>query len=298
MEQNSKSGILTWLLWGPLKFMVAAFIISAIVMSACALIAGPTGWNNMAVPCCALASLVIAGVLVIRASPRDDLSRHLFVAIMNAQTLLLAVLFFIPMSIADNNPSTIPYWIMSYHNNISVILLAGLFFMYITGLYLFYAYVKFRRARTIGIPAWKIICSMPFGFAMTWIPGYFLPDAPATIHKNNNSSNTYNRITSWILARPITSIVAFAIVTMLANSYPLLTFGLAAVFGIWVMRTGIDTFKKNIAGTYSTCAIAVNIATLIIIIWIGITSAWAKNLQPATPAAPEQITITSIHPGE
>ena len=119
----------------------------------------------------------------------------------------------------------------------------------------------------MGIPTWKIILSVPFGFSALWTPGYILEANTTKTPGQQISCSWYTRLQNWILSNQtninISYIVVIFISSLFFGSYSaLLTFCLAIIFGIWAIQVGAKKFIKNIGGTYATTAIIINIALI------------------------------------
>ena len=125
----------------------------------------------------------------------------------------------------------------------------------------------FLRARTLNIPLWKIICSIPFGFTMLWLPGYFLPNKTDKNHIVKTDSKWIKNLTNWTFLRPTNAGFLFAILVIFTSTFngitrTMLTISALLIFAIWAMQVGTKKFEKSISGAYSTTAVIVNIAIL------------------------------------
>ena len=119
----------------------------------------------------------------------------------------------------------------------------------------------------MNIPTWKIIFSIPFGFGMTWIPGYFIEDKKSTTHVEIKSK-WYNKLTDAIIAKPMAIALAFCITVAASGiffgfSSVLLTFASAMLFSICTMYIKPNDFIKRIGKTYATWAVIINIVFII-----------------------------------
>lgn len=277
MSENKSQCLMSWILWRPLKFALTLLGLGIAVMIpyeiVSATIGGATALVTLGV--LSIAAIVFATYLLFHRLPHDNLDRYSFVALENAQAYVLALAVFVAMlAIMQAQSFLISLAMMGTAGNVIFVMLAAVMFVayaYLVGLSLANVYAKFRRGRAMNIPTWKIICSIPFGFNLIWIPGYILPDekAPKTpvipIH-----ASWYKKLTNWIVSRPSRTILAFAILTLFTG----FMFGIQTIFwtcaaillfAIWVSGVGAKRFCKNIGGTYATVAVVLNIIMILAI---------------------------------
>lgn len=277
MSENKSQCLMSWILWRPLKFALTLLGLGIAVMIpyeiVSATIGGATALVTLGI--LSIAAIVFATYLLFHRLPHDNLDRYSFVALENAQAYVLALAVFVAMlAIMQAQSFLISLAMMGTAGNVIFVMLAAVMFVayaYLVGLSLANVYAKFRRGRAMNIPTWKIICSIPFGFNLIWIPGYILPDekAPKTpvipIH-----ASWYKKLTNWIVSRPSRTILAFAILTLFTG----FMFGIQTIFwtcaaillfAIWVSGVGAKRFCKNIGGTYATVAVVLNIIMILAI---------------------------------
>ena len=277
MSENKSQCLMSWILWRPLKFALMLLGLGIVVMIpyeiVSATIGGATALATLGI--LSIAAFVYAIYSLFHRLPHDNLDRYSFVALENAQAYVLALAVFVAMlAIMQAQSFLISLAMMGTAGNVIFVLLAAVMFVayaYLVGLSLANVYAKFRRGRAMNIPTWKIICSIPFGFNLIWIPGYILPDEKApktpviTIH-----APWYTNLTNWIVSRPSRTILAFAILTLFTG----FMFGIQTIFwtcaaillfSIWVSTVGAKRFCKNIGGTYATVAVVLNIIMILAI---------------------------------
>lgn len=277
MSENKSQCLMSWILWRPLKFALTLLGLGIAVMIpyeiVSATIGGATALVTLGI--LSIAAIVFATYLLFHRLPHDNLDRYSFIALENAQAYVLALAVFVAMlAIMQAQSFLISLAMMGTAGNVIFVLLAAVMFVayaYLVGLSLANVYAKFRRGRAMNIPTWKIICSIPFGFNLIWIPGYILPDekAPKTpvipIH-----ASWYKKLTNWIVSRPSRTILAFAILTLFTG----FMFGIQTIFwtcaaillfAIWVSGVGAKRFCKNIGGAYATVAVVLNIIMILAI---------------------------------
>lgn len=266
----------TWLLWSPLKFATYTFLG---LFTTTFLYIWFTGailkiQNPSHILLATLLILVVSACtyFTLRKIPKFKMDQRSFVSIINAQTLIAAIAF-----------SIITYFVFKYAQQIllhlmileaktsSGIIIIGIlgtiFCLYLIGMLLCGVYAKCLRARELGIPTWKIICSMPLGLAALWIPGYILREANSKKTSLPVKCKWYNRIQDWALSSKTNTIAMFIFITLstiffMGLNSVLLTFCLTLIFGVWSLHVGEPKFLKNIGKTYSTVAVLINVIVL------------------------------------
>lgn len=280
MKKTNAKNFSTWTLWSPLKFALISFGIMITTAFIYSLIASII-YTPVTMPQAPLVTLLSIGfigaiAIQIKSLPREKMDRTSFVAIHNTQTTILSVLFIAGSYLIVKYAQPILFYLLTMGSNISgtfIIALTAslLFYLYLLGLLFANIYAKFRRARELNIPTWKIICSMPFGFAALWTPGYILDygatKTPTYIPKSKHITNAMN----WVVSRPTHTIATFIAITLLSGFFfgfnaVLLTFSLTLIFGIWALQRGTKNFIKSIPGKYTNTAIIFNIALIILFI--------------------------------
>lgn len=297
MSENKSQCLMSWILWHPLKFALTLLGLGIAVMIPYEIVLNTIGaavamWT---LGILSIAAIVFAIYSLFHYLPHNNLDRYSFVALENAQAYVLALAVFVAMlAIMQAQSFLFSLAMMGTAGNIIFVLVAAVLFVayaYLVGLSLANVYAKFRRGRAMNIPTWKIICSIPFGFNLIWIPGYILPDTktPKTpvipIH-----APWYTNLTNWIVSRPSRTISSFAILTLFTG----FMFGVQTIFwtcaavllfAIWVSGVGAKHFCKNIGGAYATVAVILNI---IMILTISVIT----YQQIAQISASENIAIT------
>ena len=277
--QNTKHATLSsWLLWAPLRFAVISLGLmlgTTLLYNAIATriyTASPIPQTPIVI--LLTLSIAFAATLLIRRLPCEKMDRNNFIRIHNAQTFILSITLIVSSIILFMNPDKFMLQLLwlETHASLSFLILAiiaAIFYMYLLGLLISNIYAKYLRTRDMDIPAWKVICSMPFGFSMLWSAGYLMNTKPVT--KKSKSDNWYSRITNWVLAKQSNTILSFICITLLSGFFfgfrsILLTFALALVYGIWALQVGAKTLSKDISHRYTNTAIIINIILLVLII--------------------------------
>ncbi len=292
-KQNTK--LSTWTFWSPLKFTLISFGIMVFGAFMLSLI---YSWTkipsaNFQTPLfiTILLSIIFGAIIQIRTAPHINLNRSSFITIQNTQTIFLSFLFL-----------TSTYFLFIYYQEIMLNLLlietqisgtflltlviSIIFYLFLLGLFTSNFYAKFRRIRTLNIPTWKILLSVPFGFSALWTPGYILATPTSTAQEQNP------RITNWIISKPANTIAAYIVITLISGflygfNSVLLTYALALIFGIWTLQIGTHKFIKTMPDKYSTAAVVFNIVLLLTILCF-------RTFVPAT-TQDVQINISDIN---
>lgn len=277
--QKQQHNTLLWTLWSPLKFAASALILMltitfVYVFGSLAFYGASTVIPQSHIITYLIITLVFCVAYQIRHMPRDKMSQASFVSIHNAQTFILSALFLCASYFLAKYAQQILLNLILMGSNLSVTFIlitvvASLLYLYLTGLFIANIYAKYLRARALKIPTWKFLFSIPFGFSAIWVPGYFL-DTDTTNNKTVKSTNWYAKITNWSIARPINTILSFIFISTLSGFFfgfnsVLLTFCLTLIFGLWYLQIGSKNFIKNINKRYSTMAVIINIALIVIL---------------------------------
>lgn len=282
MTKQIKQKMSSWIFWEPLKFAFISFA----MMTAVALLYGMVSsliLNGAIAPRFPLVVLLTitfacAAILMVRRLPRENLDRRSFVAVHNAQTFLVSLLFTVSTFLIVSNSQRIMLrmmW-MEVNSNISFLIImiaAGLFYLYLAGVFIANIYAKFRRCRELGISGGRVLCTLPFGFPLLWIPGYLLPDKASRNPALPLKAKWYARLTDAIMATPILTAFVFVALVLFSGFFfgfnsILLTFALAIIFAVWARVSGTEKFRKNIGGAYTSFAIAANIVVLVSVILV------------------------------
>lgn len=277
MAEKKQPGIMSWLVWGPLKFAILSFALMLIAALGYGMVNSlifDGGASRVALHVLLGLAFAAAVVLAIYKMPRGNLDRRSFVAVCNAQIFTVSAVFIISTLLIVANAQKIMLrmlWLESHSPTMFIItmIIAALFYLFMCGLFIANVYAKYRRCRAMGISAWKTMCTLPFGYALLWIPGYLLADGKT---KKDGTitirTKWYARLTDWIISKPIITIIVFAALVAFSGFFfgfnaILLTMFLGVVFAIWTRIQGMEKFRKNIGGKYATFAIAANVVLLI-----------------------------------
>ena len=153
-----------------------------------------------------------------------------------------------------------------------LILLLAISFLYMLGVEIFNIYAKIRCMQNFNIPSWKILLSIPFGFSALWVPGYLVNTKKAKKPSQEIHAKWYAKLINWTVKNRLNTISMFVFITILTSFFAglsaiLLTFSFALMFGIWNLQVGAQQFEKNMAKKYSSVAVIINIALIILFIF-------------------------------
>ena len=260
----------SWLLGTPIFFAITSFMLMVLVTIIAGLFLPDTASTLTTIGVLISISTLLSAILALRRLSGHKMDRLSFINIHNAQSFIIIGASFLSLIMATYLMS-IKFWLFTMLQTksgaiLSIILAIVMVFvsLYITGIALCNFWAKFWRGIDMKIPAWKIILSIPFGFSMTWIPGYFIPNKDiknATVPANYA---WYKKLSNWVMSSPRNTGIMFCTLVLLSGlatglSSVLLTFTFAMLFSIWVLQIGAKKFEKNIGGTYSTIAVIINI---------------------------------------
>lgn len=275
-----KAKLSSWLLKEPLKFALLSFGlifgISIVYVLIRGLFAGGFGISPLVFLLLVAAALIFSACKLVKWLPIEKLDRRSFVAVDNGLTLIYFALFIgFTTLIANSTQNLLFYsiWLQSYSMFLFVVtaLLGVLVYLYILGLLFTNIYATYKRALTMGIPKWKVILSLPFTFTMFWVAGYLLPEEKKTDQAIEIKSKWYARFTDWVVAKPINALIVFLFPALFRglffdSGYTLLVVLFVAIFGVWILFTGVNKFRKSIGGVFSTVTAVLNIAIVVALI--------------------------------
>lgn len=275
MKQQKQITLLSWLVWLPIKFALISFLsfiltrfIYTFILS---LFPFTNNFDNIILSILLTIAFILSIFFTFRKQTTQKIDRYDFVALTNVQTTVLGFAFLISTLFLITNANNILLkllWLET-HSSITfftIIVSAAIFYLYLCGLFLSNVLIKYNRCKTIGIDTWKIICSMPFGFSLLWIPGYILPDSSSK-QANISMCNWYNQLNKRILSKPLNTYITFIIIVLLSGFFfgfrnILVTFVMLAIFTIWHKKSGKKNFQKDLNTKYSYFAVGINVVLL------------------------------------
>lgn len=297
MARKTSQSISTWVLWHPFKFALISFVLIMLV----AILLGLFGVASGApMTIGVIASMICAAFLTFRKMPIKNMDQRGFVALNNIQMIVVTTAFLISAILVSTyqNEITAKLIILSTLKQTmftALIIIVGLFYMYLCGLFVTNLYAKYIRCRAMGISPWKIICTMPFGFGLLWTPGYLISDDTKHDSAVTIKSKWYSKFTNWIISSTPYTVLAFAVTTIYSGFFysfnmSILTMVAALLFAIWYRIVGRTTFNRQKNNKYAYFAIVINIVILITLaIWYGTlltdTANIALNISDIAPVA-------------
>lgn len=271
MSYKKSLSLCSWLLLTPLKFALTAFLIIFLFMFIANLINPEISNSTMVL--LVFSAIIVAAFLNLRKLPRENMDQNSFVALNNAQILIGATLFITATIIIAATEKTIMAKIMWMNTNFNMVILltivfAALFILYLCGIFITNIYAKYMRCKEIGISSWKIVCSMPFGFSLLWLPGYLLQDKNKTNPAVISHTRWYSKVTKKITSNTTYTTIAFIIITAYSSFFygfniSILTLASALIFAVWFRIAGLSNFRQHQNNKYAYVAIIINVITII-----------------------------------
>lgn len=287
VKENTKSTLTTWLWNNPARFTGWMLIVSAIFVGISYI---PSIMNINAIDFIGLGLMALSIIFIarnlIKHLPYKNISHSDFVAILNGYRLLSMILFtgWAGLGFIMNKTTTfegpitdaatgniVEYIHISETLNNIIQIIWFVLAVYLLGIWISSIYVKYKRAKDMGISGWKIIFSMPFTFMLSWMPGYFDTDK-----KQSNviiKSTWYDKFNKWIIANKNNTLFTFLLLYIFAGlflsptasiiAFPLILF---AIYMLWKSVTK-DSFDKRINNGYAWMSMTINIFMIIMFIW-------------------------------
>lgn len=270
---NQQTTLKQWLVKSPTFFAITSFTFAVIISVLAGLILPKSETTLNIVGISIFITTAICAVMAIRKIPTTKIDRASVVTVFNIKMLILALMSGASL-IAATNLVPIQIWLLKTIQS-PVGIIGGIIFticltllaLYVLGVTIMGLWACFLRARTMNIPLWKIICSIPFAFDMLWLPGYFIPNKADKKPIITTNIKWISKLTNWTFTSPTNAGFLFAaliVSTGLFNglSATLLSISMLLMFAIWLMQMGEKKFEKNIGGAYATTAVIINIAII------------------------------------
>lgn len=284
--KNIKSSLKTWLFDKPSRFTIWFLLFSALFIGASYI---PGIEKIPAIDIITVFTGLIVFIFITRklitSLPYKDISHSDFVALINGYkftsiiflgllgiTKLLLTKYtpaHVLISSVDSTPAANAHVISDTLFNVIEIawfILA----VYLLGLCISSIYVKYKRAKDMGISGWKVVLSMPFTFMMAWMPGYLTSDK-----KTSNiiiQSNWYSRFNKWVVSNFNNTLFMFLVLFVFSTLFvsidistilfPLMMF---AIYMLW-KTLAKESFSRQINRGYIWTAMIVNISMVILFV--------------------------------
>lgn len=274
MSYKKTLSLLSWVLFTPLKFAIISFLLIILFIIGIGLVI-PSADNFITLLTIFIA-IISAAIMTLYKMPRKNMDRYGFVALNNAHILIGTTAFIIAVSLIAANQNVILIYLMWLSTKFDILLtvltaLISIFFLYLCGIFVTNIYAKYIRCREMGISWWKIICTMPFGFSLLWVPGYMLKEENKNTPAIIINAKWYNNVTEKITSNSTYTTLAFVLITAYAGLFyglysSILTLVSTLVFVIWMRIIGLSGFHKQFNKKYAYFAILTNIIIFISII--------------------------------
>lgn len=271
-----KTTLKTWLFTRPLQFALRMLVLLAIAWVPRLFPTISIPLVNYGILAMAIGIFVWAAYKLAKSLPLKEIHQKDFVALTNGYRITgLATLFIFFGYNALTSHLFSSFWFYKMPPLITRILFASsgilesFIIMFVLGAALSSLYVKYRRARLMGLSPWQIILTMPFTFIMSWMPGYLIEEKSTKSNVQINS-NWYSKFNKWTTENSVNTTFVFLFLILLSNVlitrnagtllFPLILF---LVFSMW-NSTSKPNFKTNMKHGYAWFAIIVN---LILVAW-------------------------------
>ena len=271
MAKNKSLSLLSWLLWSPMKFAFISFILFFLFIFITSILY-PSASNTF-ITSLVLLAIIGSAFITLYKMPQENMDRHSFVALNNAQLFIVSTACLIFFSHIKANKTIIisQLMLLNVHFNKTFIILAvaaAFFALYLIGMQVINLYSKYIRCREMGLAHWKIICSLPFGFSLMWLPGYLLNDQKKNIPAVTISARWYAKFTNKILSNSMLTAIALILTTIYSFFFYgfdtiFITLMSTLIFTIWLRFSGLSRFRQHQGKTYAYFAIFANIVMLI-----------------------------------
>lgn len=300
-----------WLWRGPAKFAALTIVLFIGVMVLLTLVASgfATASNQVIVMPEYLQTLFTAAFIfipiysiykLVKWTPRGALDRHGFMGLSIVTTILTVIWLLLAytclrMGIGDTPTELLALRLLYISPTLFFIVtfLIMLIAMYILGIYLSAKTVaQYWRARGMGIPTWKFLCSFPFGWSILFYPQIFLPEDKIPAPALSVRPGWLASLTKWASAKTINALLIITIIPMLVLAVlmpGMATMALCAAlvpiiifFGLWAIH-GAKKLYAAMPGWFSTMTIILNIIAI---------AAYALFLAFAKPYIVHQNTMT------
>lgn len=268
---NKQTTLKTWLFTRPFQFALRMLILIIIAWLPRLFPAINISLFNYGMLAVTIGIFVWAAYKLAKSLPLKEISQKDFVALTNGYRItVLATLFIFFGYNALTSYLFSSFWFFKMPPVMTRILFESLgaiqafIPMFILGTVLSSIFVKYRRAKIMGLTPWKIILTMPFTFIMAWMPGYLIADK-STKSDLQIKSNWYSKFNAWATATSVNTTFVFLFLILLSNIlltrqsasllFPLVLF---LVFSLW-NSTSKPNFKANMNRGYVWLAIIINI---------------------------------------
>ena len=277
---TKKQTLTSWLLAKPALFSLVCFGFSALLTVLYGLantyIFNNPGFSQVGLLTILFTSFVLTVILFLVRAPRDFFDRRSFVALSNAQNIITYIIFIVSSILIVANAKFLILYLLwlGGHNPLLFILLtvvASWFYLYLAGIMVMNVYVKYMRCRAMGIPRWKIICSMPFGFAMLWSAGYLLPDSSQHSMTLPLNATWYKKFTNWAIKTPAAAFsVLFILILMSGFLFGFDISGISLcmilLMSTWSMIVGLNKTKQQVGTKFSSVAVIINLIIIAVVL--------------------------------
>ncbi|MCL2331640.1 MAG: hypothetical protein FWC61_03800 [Proteobacteria bacterium] len=309
-----------WLWRAPAKFAILSLLLFIAVMAALTLVSAlfTAGAEQVIIMPLYVQYLFLAAFLfipifsiykLVRWTPSGALDRHSFVGL-SVVTSLLSVLWlvlaflFLRFGLGDIPPQFFVYRLLYISPTLffAATFVALLVMLYVLGIYLSAKLVaQYWRARAMGIPTWKFLCSFPFGWGLLFYPQIFLPEEKPAARVISVRPKWLASLFDWTAAKTINAlllitILPLAALAVLMPSLGMLSLGAVSIpvvifFGLWAI-IGAKKLNAAMPGWFSSLTIILNV--IAIAAYVLVKSMHPELLEPNYNLTPDQIQVTEV----
>jgi len=307
-----------WIWRAPAKFAILAMLLFIVVMGVLSLVSSlfATGDTATAITMpLYLQYLFLAAFIfiplfsiykLVKWTPPGALDRHSFVGL-SVVTTLLSVLWlvlaflFLRFGLGDIPPQFLVYRLLYISPTLffAATFVALTVMLYILGIYLSAKSVaQYWRARAMGIPTWKFLCSFPFGWGLLFYPQIFLPEEKPAARVISIRPKWLASLSNWTAAKTINALLLITLLPLVAlavlmPNLGLMSLGAVAVpvvifFGLWAI-IGVKKLNAAMPGWFSTMTVILNVIAIIAYV---LFLSFAKPTIIQSGITPDQIQVT------
>lgn len=262
----------TWLFKRPIFFSLIYFCVSFVATFITAVISSLLAMNDAAsvktwAVIMVISLIITAYYVIIKKLPHEEISQPDFVAITNGSSLITLAVPALTLLVIGTNAEVLKHkllYLYVTHTSMLYIVAVILLFLYfyITGVAISGLYAKYKRATSIGISKWKVILSWPFGFLLSWMPGYLIKgkNIKSNLTIKSKWFKQFNEYT--LLSQKNTTFVflflllASQIISSLSSL--ILTIVILLYYGLWNLKYKSD-FPRVLNSYYAISSVMINV---------------------------------------
>lgn len=277
-----------WLFWAPLKFsgLLIALMMPLLILMNFVL-------THQYSETTYIISIIITFVIsmfavykLMRWTDDDNLDQKSFIMLNICQNVICLTLLTTIGFLSLLMPK-----IVNFNMAVGLAIIIGLLTIFMVGNGLLKFKAFFCRARSQGVPKWKLWLSMPLGINLFWYPGFLVSDKKDTAQVIKPKFKFCGKLINWVVKKQSNTIAAFLVAVLFVC--PIIATGINAIIIFYIVSIVIlallliwKKLRNNIGGIFATGAFILNIAVII-------GALIALSYIPTQPViSGEQISIT------